>query len=501
MTDSSDSRVVARAAAVNVLGMLAKASRALVTVFVTRVSGPVTFGLFTLTVAVVELISRFTIFGMDKSLLKYLPEVRTRNESAQYPLLSTVFYAALGFALLATGALAWSAPWIAEVWLGQPVLVFPLRLMALAVAPLTFLSLLLAATKALKIMKYDALVSGLIAPLAMLVLSVPILWTEDDVVTLAFAYLGSTAVASALALWFFRAHFQLRATVLTSPRIVAREVLGFSTPLGLHDFVQYLATKLELFLLAYFVSPLDLGIYALASELAFVLKKFRQNFDPILIPLMSEAWSLGQRQRLEAHVGRVVRWILMFGVPYVGALILFGEPILRIFGEGFATGGLALLLLCLAQFLNVGTGLIDTAMLVSGRPRINLLNVCILIVSQTALNLWLIPRAGILGAAAAALAAFAILAVVRLIQSLTILHLNPFEVGQLKPLAAGIGAALTVLALMKFLAVGPATPFWLLPLALFVLIYSVLLKLLGLDDEDVALIRSAIRRLTPSRTG
>ncbi len=485
----------------NFLGMLAKASRALVTVFITRVSGPVTFGLFTLTVAVVELISRFTIFGMDKSLLKYIPEVRARDEGAQYPVLSTVFYAALAFALLATGALAWAAPWISEVWLKQPGLVFPLRLMAVAVVPLTFVSLLLAATKALKIMRYDALVSGLIAPLAMLVLSVPILWTEDDVATLAWAYLGSTVGASVLAWWFFRTHFALRATVSTSPRIVARKVLSFSTPLGLHDFVQYLATKLELFLLAYFVSPLDLGIYALTSELAFVLKKFRQTFDPILIPLMSEARTLGQRQRLEAHVSRVVRWILMFGVPYVGALILFGKPILRLFGEGFGTGGLVLLLLCLAQLLNVGTGLFDMAMMVSGRPRINLLNVCILLVTQTMLNLWLIPRAGILGAAVAALAAFALLAVVRLIQSLTILHLNPFAAVQLKPLVAGFGATLPILALMKLSVVGPAMPFWLLLLVLFVLIYAGLLKLLGLDDEDAALIRSATRKLVRKGTG
>ncbi len=497
MPASSDSGTVARAAAVNFLGMLAKSSRALVTIFVTRVSGPATFGLFMLTVAVVELVSRFTVFGMDKSLLKYVPEVRSRSEDEQYPILSTVLFTGLAFGLLTTVGIAIGAPWISELWLKEPTLVGPLRLMAVAVIPLTLLMLLLAATKALTIMKYDAVVTGLLMPLGMLALAVPILWTENDVLTLVGAYVGSTTLGFVAALWFFRRHFSLARSLTSAPGGVAKSILGFSTPLGLHDFVQYLAMKLELFLLAYFVSPLELGIYALASELSFVLKKFRQTFDPVLIPLMSEARALGQRERLEEQLRRVIRWLLLFGVPYVGVMVLFDEPVLGLFGREFVVGGTALLLLCAAQMLNVGTGVLDMAMLASGRPRINLLNVSILLVVQTGLNLWLIPRAGIVGAAAAALGAFAILAVVRIAQSFRLLGVNPFAASQLKPVLAGALAAAPIVIVSR--TVAAATSWWPALLVIFLGAYWAGLKASGLDAEDARLIESALGKLRPRR--
>jgi len=492
---------VAKAAAVNLVGMAARSSRALVTLFVTRVSGPGIFGLFTLVLAVVDIVGRLALFGMDKSVLKFVPEVRERGERGRYQVIASSLWIGLALGAALVLAVALVAPWIATRWLSEPGVTLPLRIMALSILPTTLASLLLAATKALKIMSYDAFVTGMLLPLGLLVLSVPILWAGDDLAVLAIAYTGSCLAALVVSTWFFRRHFSLRRALERPAPEELRRMAVFSTPLGLHDVVQFLSMKLELFILAAFVAPAELGVYALAAEIAVVVRKFRQIFDPILIPLMSEAQDRRDTARLEAHIARVVRWVLVLGAFYVGALVLFGVPVLGLFGAGFMSGAGIVVLLCVAQLLNSATGPMDTAMLVSGRPRINLQNVVVVLTVQTALNLWLIPRWGLEGAAWSALAAYTLISLVRLSQTAWILHLRPLDRTHLKPLAAGTGAVLVVGALQRALGAGTPPFAWLALLAGFGALYALLLRGLGFEAEDADLLRAVLRKRKESRTG
>jgi O-antigen/teichoic acid export membrane protein len=469
--------------------MLAKSSRALATLFITRVSGPSVFGLFSLATSVAELATRFTVFGMDKALLKFVAEGRASGTPVEYPVLSVVIRTGAFLSIGATILLIVVAPWVATSWLNAPELVRPVRLVALAIIPLTLATLLLAATKALKIMRYDALVSGLVTPLALFGLAVPILWTDDDVTTLAVAFALSAVVALVFALGFFGRHFRARPALTTRPGPWTRGVLRFSTPLGLHDFVQLLAAKLELFLLLFFVGPAQLGVYALASEIAFVMKKVRQSFDPILIPVIAEVGTMDQDGRAWGEVARVLRWILMICVPFVGTMGLFGPQMMALFGPGFTTGALTLSLLCGAQLLNAATGLFDLSMMVSGRTHINLFNVCALLVVQTVLNFLWIPRFGIVGGAAAALGAFLFLALLRVAQGRVILGLRPFDRSQLKPVLAG-GLAAVPIPLMgrSDLLTGI---WWTAPTVVaYLLTYVLLMRAFGLTLEDRELIRA-----------
>jgi O-antigen/teichoic acid export membrane protein len=490
---------VARAAAVNLVGMAARSSRALVTLFVTRVSGPGVFGLFTLALAVVDVVGRLALFGMDKSVLKFVPESRERGEEGRYETVAASLWIGTALGAATTLAVVLLAPWIAERWLREPGLTLPLRIVGLSVLPATLASLLLAATKALKIMSYDAFVTGMLMPLGLLLLAVPILWAGDDLAVLALAWTGSCVAALAASAWFFRRHFSLGRALRRPGGAALRRMAAFSTPLGLHDFVAFSAVKLELFILAAFVAPAELGVYALAGELATVMRKFRQVFDPILIPLMAEAQDQRDTARLEAHMARVVRWVLVPGVLWLGALALFPGPILGIFGPGFAAGAAVVVMLCGAQLLNASTGLLDTAMLVSGRPRINLMNMTLVLVVQTALDLWLIPLRGIVGAAWAALGAYTLVSLVRLAQTLWILRLRPLDRTHLKPLGAGAAAA-AVTALAGGLVPGAAWA-WVPLLALFAGLYALFLRGLGFEEEDAALLRAVFRRGKERRAG
>lgn len=503
MSAASDSRTVARAASVNLLGMAARSSKALVTLFITRVAGPGVFGLFTLALAVVDIVGRLALFGMDKSLLKFVPEARDGGEERRYQVLGAALRVGLVLSAALSLGVAALAPWIAGRWLSEPRVALPLAVVAVSIVPTTLAGLFLAATKALKIMRYDAFVTGMLLPASLLILAIPILWIEDDLLVLAAAYAVTCLVGALVSAAFYRRHFSLRRSFSAPGRDAIRRMVGFSTPLGLHDFVQFLSMKLELFILAVFVAPASLGVYALAAELSVVMRKFRQIFDPILIPLMSEAQDQGDTVRLQAHLARVVRWVLILGVFWLGILALFPRPLLALFGDAFAAGAVVVVLLCVAQLLNAATGLLDMAMLVSGRPRINLQNATLVLVSQTALNLWLVPRHGILGAGWAAVVTYGLVSVVRLAQTAWMLRLSAFDATQLKPVLAGLGAGAAVWGLGAMAlgvplgwgrAATPGPASWIPLLVTFALLYAVLLRLQGFEAEDADLARAVLRR-------
>ncbi len=369
----------------------------------------------------------------------------------------------------------------------------PLRIIALAILPFTFLTLFLSATKALKIMSYDALVSGLVFPLLLLLCAVPIIWLDSDVAWLAAAYVITAVVAAGIALRFFARHWSVLHSFIASTKRKLGPMVRFSTPLALHDGVQLLGARLELFILAFFVGPAEIGIYAVAVELATVSKKLRQALDPILIPLVAGPESEADKSRVEAHLSRAVRWMLIVGSFYVAGVLLFGEPLLEIFGPGFSRGVTALIVLATAHAVNAAMSLVDSAMMASGRPHVNLLNALAFLGVHIGLSLYLVPRYGIVGAAVSVLASVLILAAVRVGQSFLVLKLNPFSTSQLKPIVAALGAVAAVVTLESLVNV---QQYVLLPLLLvtFALTAVLLLRLLGLEAEDRDLIARVLKR-------
>lgn len=273
------------------------------------------------------------------------------------------------------------------------------------------------------------------------------------------------------------------------------QMLAFSTPMGLHDFVQYAVLKLEIFLLAYFVPVKEVGIYALAAEVAFVMKRFRQVFDPILIPLISEIQSQeSTMERIQENVARVIRWILYLAVPYACILILFGKSILNMFGSEFEQGAFCLIFLSIAHLVNANSGLLDSIMMVSGRPKINLLNAFILLITQASLSILFIPSMGILGAAVGSGLSLVLIALVRLIQSFLILKLNPFNRTQLKPIYAGVFAGILSVLCQEFYK--PSHDdflIWVGFLLLFIGTYVVVVNILGLGEEDKYILQKVFK--------
>jgi len=165
---------------------------------------------------------------------------------------------------------------------------------------------------------------------------------------------------------------------------------------------QYLImNRVDILMLGYLAGKGPVGIYAVAVRLAWLVPFLLEAAGGIAAPLISELYAgrrLGELQRL---VQLVIRYSTLFSAGMVFIMVVGGNYFLSIFGADFTAGYPCLLVLAAAQLVNSLTGPSGLLLTMTGHERKLGLLLTLALALNAALNYLLIPRFGILGAAAA----------------------------------------------------------------------------------------------------
>lgn len=187
----------------------------------------------------------------------------------------------------------------------------------------------------------------------------------------------------------------------TSLRQVGSEFWRFAAVRGVSSFFQVCIQWLDVLLVGAILGPSAAGIYAVVSRLTLAGLLLLDGIRLALAPEISAL--LAVRDHVAA--GKLYRttavWTVAAGWPIYLTLAVFAPVVLRWFGPEFVGGGPALQIVSIAMLFNMGTGNVGTVLLMGGKPSWNLYNTIVSVVLNVGLNLLLIPRLGIEGAAVA----------------------------------------------------------------------------------------------------
>jgi O-antigen/teichoic acid export membrane protein len=167
---------------------------------------------------------------------------------------------------------------------------------------------------------------------------------------------------------------------------------------------------------------------------------------------------------------------------------------MTLFDPAYAIGATVLVWLGFAQLVNAGTGPCGTVLIMSGRSDLSFMNTVILLAVSIGLDIWLIPKYGLRGAAWAGAIAVILVNLLRLFEVWLTLKIHPFKWGFAKPIAAGVLSSVSI----YFLQSRVFSEGLLLDLAsllLLIFIYIAIIYLLKLDSEDILVIDSVRRRI------
>lgn len=482
---ADDVKDIAKGAAVNVFGEILKSLKPIYLVVITRLFGAGAFGLYTLAWAVIDLVSNLGGFGLDKGLIRFLPQHRnTRDEAGAHRIIATALAIGVVVSLIATAVVYLGAPLISETIFQKPGLVPVVKVLCLAIPLLVVLKILLAATQAARIMRYTVYVRSLVEPAIWFAGALLFYYLGMRAPGLAWAHVVAIVGSVLVAGYFFSQIFSLRQCLQETTRLFSwRPLTRFSLPFSLRDPLAILISRLDIFMVAFFLPPAQVGIYAIVVEIANATRKVRHSFVPIFMPVVSDLLHHQEADRLKSSFSFVVRWILQVNIVLFAVICLFGGDILTIFGPEFGIAETSLIILCLGHAIG---GVLDSSeivLLMSGRAYLCLLDLCLLLVANLTLDLILIPEYGIMGAALGAAISLVAVNIVRVLQVYLLLHIHPFRRALLKPVVAGsIASVLALLAMQNF----PQDGFWKLvsTMLLFLISYTALLIWFKREPED-----------------
>jgi O-antigen/teichoic acid export membrane protein len=183
------------------------------------------------------------------------------------------------------------------------------------------------------------------------------------------------------------------------------EVIRFAIPSYLSNLTQFLNYRLDVFLVSFFAGAAAVGLYTLAVTLAQSIWLFSNAAAMVLLPRIASL----QEAKMEnaAQTARITRLALWLSAMAALLLALVAEFLLtRIYGEAFRGSLAPLMWLLPGVVIFSATNVIASYLAGIGKPRLNwFASLAGLFVTVT-LNLLLIPRLNIVGAAISSTASY-----------------------------------------------------------------------------------------------
>jgi O-antigen/teichoic acid export membrane protein len=123
------------------------------------------------------------------------------------------------------------------------------------------------------------------------------------------------------------------------------------------------------------------------------------------------------------------------------------------------------------------------------------------LVLGTVLSFWLIPRFGVVGAAIAITGVGCILNLVRILELFVLFRLLPYNKSFIKPLVAGVVAAMAAYAIARWVFVESNLVGTVLNIGFLMAVYVAVMLLLGLSEEDRIVLARLCGRLKAALPG
>ena len=203
----------------------------------------------------------------------------------------------------------------------------------------------------------------------------------------------------------------------------------FTVPRGLSTLAQITIQRIDIVLVAIMRGPAQAAIYTAATRFLVVGQLGNAAISMAAQPRFTEMFAVGDRRGANIVYQATTAWLVILTWPLYLLAVIYGPQLLVIFGHSYRAGDTVMIVLGLTMLLATACGQVDMVLNTTGRSSWSLANGLMAVTINVSLDLFLIPRYGILGAAIGWAAAIAITNLTPLAQVAMVVRLHPFGRG------------------------------------------------------------------------
>ncbi|GBE22868.1 MAG TPA: flippase [Actinobacteria bacterium] len=223
-----------------------------------------------------------------------------------------------------------------------------------------------------------------------------------------FGWLGVFALGTAfsVACWVLFAVSQWQwsravSSDASTTRIKTGSLLRPGLPLLLASSIWLVIGWTDTLMIGYFMTPSDVGVYGAAIRSSATLVFVLVAAESVVGPRFATLYANGEIADLSRLTRRTAQMTGLMGLPLLVLFVAAARPIMGLFGPEFTRGSATLTILSIGQFFNAATGVVAMLLAMSGHERRLFQSTGVSAICNVVLDILLIPRIGIEGAAIA----------------------------------------------------------------------------------------------------
>lgn len=454
-------------------------------ILITRTVGPDIYGLFLLSQAVVRIAVLIGALGLPHAVLRFVPLYKAKNTPPQIKgvidfSLNTVLISSIILCII----LFVGATIISSNIFHMPEMAFFLKILTISLPFWALLHVIFSSLQSFKKIKFIVLAEKGLMPIIRLILLVLFFLLEWYIFGLLAATVISVVVCFLVSYFYLRKTFDFRSH---KEGIVYEKSkwFTFSIPLLFSGLIFLLITTTDILMLGFFKSSTSVGIYGAATKIAVLILVFLTSFYLMFKPIISELVAKQDFLRLSVLLKAVNKLNFLVSFPIFLCLLIFSRDIISLFGKQFSAGGMTLIILLCGQFCYIVAGGTFYIFAMIGKPKVELFNMCILVFLNMGLNLLLIPRLDIMGAALSSAISIFVVNIISSIETYFFLKIHVFRLDLFKPIIAG-----GIPALIIYLIVNGKEMFLIYKILLilfFFTSYTLILVFLKFEQNEIFL--------------
>jgi O-antigen/teichoic acid export membrane protein len=465
-------------------------------IIIARYWGVEIYGLFSISLMIVGWFVLFSTVGLTQGLTRYISLFRGKKEFQKIRyLIKAVLSTLLVSGILSGLLLFFLSETIAIKIFHNENLIFFLKMFSIVI-PLTtltnaFLSIILSYEK----VGWYSFIFNIFQNVAKILILIVLIFMSFQPNAIVFSYILGMFLTMIFSFIICKKilnkMFGVSKLKNSLKKKTFREIFSYSWPLMFFGVVSSIFYWTDTFFIGFFRDVKDVGLYNAAVPIALLLTLSSEFFIQILFPIINKEYAKNNNEIVKELSKQIAKWIFFINVPIFIVLIIFPGVALNIlFGAEYISAENVVRILCFGFLFTSIFQISDRLLCSIGKSKVVLIDILIVSVINAVLNIILIPKYGITGAAFATSISLIILNLIYLFQSQYYIKFIPLRRKMIVMLIAGIISSFAVLIIKQYLKEINIASLIIVGLFFFMIYTSLVLLFKGLDKNDFMIIEA-----------
>ncbi len=358
------------------------------------------FGLFYSVFTIIIFFLFFRDLGFGEALVKYIAEFRAQNqpEKIKTAVTSVFTFQLIGSIIIALVFLILS-DYLAEHYFKNPLASSILNMLVLY----TLFSILFTNIKQVfqgfqEMFLYSTI--ELVKNLIVLILILLFFYFNFGVFSPVWAFVLVSPLLFLIYFPFVLKKCSFFKHKITDFKEVSKKLIFFSIPVFATSVGGMIIGYVDTLVLTYYGTLTQVGIYNAVLPSALIFIFFGKALCSVIYPLSSELWAKGDKKRLSQGISLLHRYIFVLIIPIMIPIIVYSNFFLTtFFGIDYGAGATAFQILLVGVSFYILASVNNNMISAIGKPKEVTVIVFLAAASNFGLNILLIPKYGINGAA------------------------------------------------------------------------------------------------------